>query len=83
MTVHASKGLQAPFVILADAQFVKSPQQTDKILKDEETGILFWNFSTKSQSKNVLDLYEKKRTADNEESDRLMYVALTRAENYL
>ncbi len=83
MTVHASKGLQAPFVILADAQFVKSPQQTDKILKDEETGILFWNFSTKSQPKNVSDLYEKKRTADNEESDRLMYVALTRAENYL
>ncbi|MCR5225489.1 MAG: UvrD-helicase domain-containing protein [Alphaproteobacteria bacterium] len=83
MTAHASKGLQAPFVIVADAQFMKSAQQIDKILKDDETGILFWNFSSQLQAKEVLNLYEAKKKAEDEESDRLMYVALTRAENYL
>lgn len=83
MTVHASKGLQAPFVIVADAQFMKSAQQTDKILQDEESGMLLWNFKSASQPNNVRNLYEKKKEADAEEADRLLYVALTRAENYL
>lgn len=83
MTVHASKGLQAPFVILADTQFVKTPQQTAKILKDEQPGILFWNFSTGNQPESVTNLYRMKRSADFKESNRLLYVALTRAENYL
>lgn len=83
MTVHASKGLQAPFVILADTQFVKTPQQTAKILKDERTGVLLWNFSTGNQPDAVTNLYHMKRKADFQESNRLLYVALTRAENYL
>ncbi len=83
MTVHASKGLQAPFVIVADAQFMKSAQQTDKILQDEENGLLLWNFQSSSQPNNVKNLYEEKKGADAEEADRLLYVALTRAENYL
>ena len=80
MTVHASKGLQAPFVLLADTHFYKT--KNEKILKTNDD-ILLWNFSADfrpNEMKNLCAEYDKYEAA---ESKRRLYVALTRAEDYV
>ncbi|MDR2107788.1 MAG: UvrD-helicase domain-containing protein [Holosporaceae bacterium] len=81
MTVHASKGLQAPFVLPADCCFIPPPEK-DGILKTEN-GLLLWDFSAKSRPNTILRLLEKRRADEEEEFRRLLYVALTRAEDFL
>ncbi|MDR2068022.1 MAG: UvrD-helicase domain-containing protein [Holosporaceae bacterium] len=78
MTVHASKGLQAPFVFIADAHFFQT--SGEKILETEE-GILLWNFGSDARTEKIARLYENSLANDLEESRRLLYVALTRAED--
>lgn len=80
MTAHSSKGLQSPFVILADANFFKP--SNEKILKSENE-ILLWNFSADMKPKIVKNLYEEYIHFHEDESKRLLYVALTRAEDFL
>jgi ATP-dependent helicase/nuclease subunit A len=77
MTVHASKGLQSPFVILADCNFTN--RQNDKIIKTED-GILLWDFFSMLRPKKIAKLLEEK---ENNEHYRLLYVAMTRAEDFL
>lgn len=80
MTVHASKGLQAPFVLLADTHFYRT--KNEKILKTDD-GILLWNFSSDFRTNEMQKLcaeYDKYEVA---ESKRRLYVALTRAEDYV
>jgi len=79
MTVHGSKGLQAPIVILPD---------TTRIPKcDREAGVLWDNdiFVYPTQAPDFNDycerLKEKQKTKMLEEYRRLMYVAVTRAED--
>jgi ATP-dependent helicase/nuclease subunit A len=78
MTVHSSKGLQSPFAILADAHFYKNPD--DKILKTKD-GILLWDFSSKMRPKIMESLWNERMQFATMESWRLLYVALTRAED--
>jgi ATP-dependent helicase/nuclease subunit A len=80
MTVHAAKGLQSPFVILADAHFAKD--KSAKLLKTEE-GLLLWNFSKDFRPKPIEQLFADKQRELDEESYRLLYVAMTRAEDFL
>ncbi|MDR2781585.1 MAG: UvrD-helicase domain-containing protein [Holosporaceae bacterium] len=80
MTVHASKGLQSPFVILADAHFIKNG--TDKVLKTD-TGLLLWDFSNDHRPKKIEELCAKQQESDDAEFYRLLYVAITRAEDFL
>lgn len=80
MTVHASKGLQSPFVIIADAHFFKISKE---IILNTENGILIWNFCSETAPKNVLELIDIHSKQDIEESRRLLYVAMTRAEDFL
>jgi len=79
MTAHSSKGLQAPFVIIADAHFVSSKGM--HILQDKEN--LFWNFNKKYLTNSVLQILKNQINLRNQESTRLLYVAMTRAESYL
>ena len=84
MTVHASKGLEFPYVILADLNPRKPARgailpETDKI----------WFCDTRDE-KGDLDKYaqfDEASTRENglesDESARLLYVAMTRAENGL
>lgn len=80
MTAHASKGLQAPFVLLADAQFYNT--RSEKILKTDG-GVLLWNFSSDLRTKEMKELCEKYAEYETAESKRTLYVALTRAEDYV
>ncbi len=80
MTVHASKGLQAPFVILADAHF--EPKSSNSIVSDDD-GRIFWNFDRKMVTENVVDIINRNEKYREAEAQRLLYVALTRAESYL
>lgn len=80
MTVHASKGLQAPFVILADAHF--EPKSPNSIVADDD-GRIFWNFDRKMVTENVVDIIDRNEEYREAEAQRLLYVALTRAESYL
>ncbi|GHT90759.1 DNA helicase [Alphaproteobacteria bacterium] len=81
MTAHASKGLQAPFVILADCHFFRQ-STSDKILKTEDE-ILFWDFSKDMRANCVENSRDIQSQLDIEESRRLLYVALTRSEDFL
>jgi ATP-dependent helicase/nuclease subunit A len=78
MTVHASKGLQSPFVLIADAHFFQT--RGEKFFETEE-GILLWNFGSDAKTGKIASLYENSQLDDLEESRRLLYVALTRAED--
>lgn len=82
MTAHHSKGLQAPFVILADANYV--PKGSNELLSDADENLFV--FFKKDSIKFVDELNELLSRAEEQrhlESHRLLYVALTRAENYL
>jgi ATP-dependent helicase/nuclease subunit A len=80
MTAHASKGLQSPFVILADAHFIKT--ERNRILKTAD-GVLLWDFSENYQPQKVEQLRLDQNESDNAELYRLLYVAMTRAEDFL
>lgn len=80
MTVHASKGLQAPFVILADAHF--EPKKFNSIITTEDEKI-FWNFDRKMSTESIREIINQNEKYQEAEAQRLLYVALTRAENYL
>lgn len=80
MTVHGSKGLQAPIVILADTTSL--PQNTEKMLWDEE-GDLLWPAYLDNYNSAYQKLSESAAKHQYDEYLRLLYVALTRAEDEL
>ena len=80
MTAHGSKGLQAPFVVLADTHFFRP--RNEQILWSEY-GVLVWNFSTDYIAKEISELVSVYSELKNAELKRLLYVAMTRAEDFL
>ncbi|RVQ68974.1 double-strand break repair helicase AddA [Croceicoccus ponticola] len=92
MTVHGSKGLQAPIVILADAADDpdKSPPRT---LELEEPGDAALGFATRSLPMpglrkgevmgRLAQARDAAKQAEDEEHWRLLYVAMTRSEEAL
>jgi ATP-dependent helicase/nuclease subunit A len=82
MTVHGAKGLQAPIVILPDT--VEVPKVHDSILWQEgEQALPFWPVSTGKHDAFCASLYDGHKQAMLAEYRRLLYVALTRAEDRL
>jgi ATP-dependent helicase/nuclease subunit A len=85
MTVHASKGLEARIVFLVDlfhkAGGSKGPRLVE--LEKDNRNSAIWVPSKKNESQRVLDALEEVGAADQEESRRLLYVALTRAKDRL
>jgi ATP-dependent helicase/nuclease subunit A len=84
MTVHGAKGLEAPLVILPDT--TQSPRKTDNAMLalDEKAkdGFVF-NISAADTPKALSAVKDALHLKAKRESLRLLYVALTRAENRL
>lgn len=87
MTVHASKGLEFPLVILADTSWIRGGGSADTLLPDAKFGLSCQVFDIE-RNKNVsgfahrrnVKLLARKQAA---ERKRLLYVAATRAQDYL
>jgi ATP-dependent helicase/nuclease subunit A len=88
MTIHASKGLEAPVVVLADCDnqgkhnnaysaLVDWPAQHDKPVRFQlMTG-------QQSMDQTTAEIVQRKQLAQHREELNLLYVALTRARQYL
>lgn len=80
MTVHGSKGLQAPIVILPDTVRVKNIKNEAGLLMDE---VLYYPLGSDNYESRCKKIKEEEKTLSQEEYHRLLYVALTRAEDRL
>ncbi|MES2781242.1 MAG: double-strand break repair helicase AddA [Pseudomonadota bacterium] len=85
MTVHGAKGLQAPVVILADVTSdpTKKPDQSVELLMDEGHRTPLLPIRKSEQSGRLLDIIDMQKKRELEEHKRLLYVAITRAEERL
>ena len=88
MTVHGAKGLEAPIVIIADAaQNPFGDNSRPRILEmNTDSGIkipLWLDGAIKPLSQALEDLKEEAKQRQLNESTRLLYVAMTRAEDEL
>ncbi|NKX45286.1 double-strand break repair helicase AddA [Roseicyclus persicicus] len=82
MTVHGAKGLEAPVVILPDTGVRQGRGGGGPDLVTPEGGPLVW--ARKADATDpVLAALEARATAGAEERNRLLYVAMTRAESWL
>lgn len=80
MTVHGSKGLQAPIVILPDTVRVVGTKKESALLWDD---LFYYPLGSKFYDKKCIDIKERDKELSLEEYRRLLYVALTRAEDRL
>ena len=81
MTVHGSKGLQAPIVILPDATRVKGVSKEARLYKNDD--LLLYPLNKECYNKKCDILAEQEKELALDEYHRLLYVALTRAEECL
>jgi ATP-dependent helicase/nuclease subunit A len=81
MTVHGAKGLEAPIVILPDTAERKNTnyQQTTVL----ENGLVSWKTETAQAPRAQILAENSRKSLLEQERMRLLYVALTRAENWL
>lgn len=80
MTVHGAKGLEAPVVIMPDCGEMRGILR-DKIIPDGEEVI--WKATKNEQPARHAQAENAIKQAQAEERDRLLYVGMTRAENWL
>ena len=80
MTVHGSKGLQAPVVILPDTVRMVNVRKEGGLLWDD---LFYYPLSSGDYDKNCCRIKDEETIRANEEYKRLLYVALTRAEDRL
>ena len=85
MTVHGAKGLQAPLVILPDTTAGTRDDAKLWWARDRVTGVDVPLFSPRKEVRcnAVHDLIGAHKANRAEEENRLLYVALTRAEDHL
>jgi ATP-dependent helicase/nuclease subunit A len=82
MTVHGAKGLEAPVVILPDTGIRQGRGGGGPDLVTPEGGPLVWARRAEATDP-VLAALEARAQAQAEERNRLLYVAMTRAESWL
>ncbi len=80
MTVHGAKGLEAPIVILPDT--ARRPlSSSDALLKVND--MMLWKPTKEKMPQALSTFYEQKQKKELQERDRLLYVAMTRAQKWL
>ncbi len=85
MTVHGAKGLQAPVVILPDTTGRATSGKPDPVV-EIETGAgprAAWRGSREAEPRLLAAIRDREAAAEAAESRRLLYVAMTRAEDWL
>jgi ATP-dependent helicase/nuclease subunit A len=85
MTIHGSKGLEWPVVIIPDLARER-PNTKERMLFDSELGVAvrLEDESGEAQTPALLTLLEHSRSSrETEEARRVLYVALTRAQDHL
>jgi ATP-dependent helicase/nuclease subunit A len=84
MTVHGAKGLEAPIVILAETKSKKNNKGTSQVFMATAQNQPIW-IRSKDDRLSPLEtqLKASKAHAEAQEKDRQLYVAMTRAENWL
>ncbi len=80
MTVHGAKGLEAPVVILPDTG-KRNLVIRDQIIVSDDTA--FWRPAADASPRRITESVDQARDAQMAERDRLLYVAMTRAEKWL
>ena len=80
MTVHGAKGLESPIVILPDCAHRQMRLQDE--LMDGSDGVI-WKTKSDEMPDVVRRAAAEKRLSEMYERDRLLYVAMTRAEKWL
>ncbi|MBE9605490.1 double-strand break repair helicase AddA [Acetobacteraceae bacterium H6797] len=83
MTVHGAKGLQAPIVILPDTMGGAPPESGLRWVKGEPEVPLWAPRADGYAARALTEVKSRDAEAEAEESHRLLYVALTRAEDRL
>ena len=81
LTVHASKGLQAPIVYLPDTTRV--PRDSERLLAAEDGNARLWLPRTDDANEAAREWRAEGRRRALQEQNRLLYVAMTRAEDRL
>ena len=81
MTIHGAKGLEAPIVILPDTQKKTSQASREPFVRVD--GCAHWRGSETTRAGFQSNAVAAVTEADDQEQDRLLYVALTRAERWL
>ncbi len=83
MTVHGSKGLQAPIVFVADTTSIRSKQ--DRLIWCNDNGISLpiLPHNRKQMAQPMVQAAMQDNEQEQDEYRRLLYVALTRAEDWL
>ena len=82
MTVHGAKGLQAPIVVLPDTTALPPSRET-LLWTGADDDVPVWAPSADERSAAVEAMRDAARARASEEHNRLLYVALTRAEDRL
>ncbi len=80
MTVHGSKGLESPIVILPDTG-KRQPPRDAEIMMAGDTPL--WKVPSDASPALIAAARQEARTREENERLRLLYVALTRAEKWL
>ncbi|ESQ85301.1 double-strand break repair helicase AddA [Asticcacaulis benevestitus] len=83
MTVHGSKGLEAPWVILPIGPQHTSANKDDLLLRGEGGELYLCIGGRKQDTGNISAIRAAKALKDEQEGLRLLYVALTRARDRL
>ena len=86
MTIHHSKGLEFPVVVVADVGH-QTKDSSDAVVADRDLGIgtKYYDPTTRTSYNTIAMLGIKQKIKDETREDalRLLYVATTRAQNYL
>jgi ATP-dependent helicase/nuclease subunit A len=81
LTCHGAKGLEAPIVFLADTTF--APQEKDRLLWLDQGGLPVWKVGGKDRDPVSEAACQRARAELQREHRRLLYVAMTRARDWL